>query len=340
MVYNMDVQYRLLGGRSLSTPEGFCAVLIDMVLPIAEEPECMRFLEDIMHAHFEFLGTKHAWPTIIKEKHFDEAFITACLEDKKLSQESKGREAEFGTGSDDCKMMLEKLMAVDLSKDVKMPTFLADVCPLIGKPLPALSEPPKPTYVSTTRSLTASLFERAAHITHLRANSLSNSSNSSVAVVPKQKGFSALSLHLDEVDDAVSAKGGRRRRSRRRRLNHRQATCCDGKSRTYEIGVTAAAGVAIGTSAVGAEGYNGWSGDHCQYKWGQLQEVCGGVQLGAGIDVTVAHGYWYSYDNTKGRSNFVGASLCFFVCFGGEYVMDTRGREIGKVIETGERQNS
>ena len=75
VVYNMDVQYRLLGGRSLSTPEGFCAVLIDMVLPIAEEPECMRFLEDIMHAHFEFLGTKHAWPTIIKEKHFDEAFI-------------------------------------------------------------------------------------------------------------------------------------------------------------------------------------------------------------------------------------------------------------------------
>ena len=229
-------------------------------------------------------------------------------------------------------------MAVDLSKDVKMPAFLADVCPLIGKPLPALSEPPKPTYVSTTRSLTASMFERAAHITHLRANSLSNSSNSSVAVVPvvrKQKGFSALALHLDEVDYAVSGKDDRRRR---RRLNHQQATCCDGKTRSYEIGVTAAAGIAVGTSAVGAEGYNRWSGKHCEYKWGQLQEVCGGVQVGAGIDVTVSHGYWYNYDNTKGESQFVGASACFFVCFGGEYVVSSRrrARNIGKVIETGE----
>ena len=175
VVYNMDVQFRLLGGRSLSTPEGFCAVMIDMVMPIDQEPECMRLLEDIVHAHFEFIGTKHFWPDIIHENHFDQAFMTACLEDKKLSTEAKGRDAEFGVGADECKLSLEKLMAVDLSNATKMPVFLADVCPLIGKPLPALSEPPKPTYVSTTRALTAAMFQRAAHLTHLRAGNSSTS---------------------------------------------------------------------------------------------------------------------------------------------------------------------
>ncbi|CAK9029006.1 Sonic hedgehog protein [Durusdinium trenchii] len=166
VVYNMDVQFRLLGGRSLSTPEGFCAVMIDMVMPIDQEPECMRLLEDIVHAHFEFIGTKHFWPDIIHENHFDQAFMTACLEDKKLSTEAKGRDAEFGVGADECKLSLEKLMAVDLSNATKMPVFLADVCPLIGKPLPALSEPPKPTYVSTTRALTAAMFQRVYFFGH------------------------------------------------------------------------------------------------------------------------------------------------------------------------------
>ena len=40
-----------------------------------------------------------------------------------------------------------------------------------------------------------------------------------------------------------------------------------------QIGVTAAMGIAIGTSAIAVEGYNRWSGNHCEYKWGQLQEV-------------------------------------------------------------------
>lgn len=323
VIYNMEVQYRLLGGRSLSTPEGFCAVLIDLVLPIDEEPECMRLVEDVTHAHFDKLGTKHAWPGIIHEPHFDESFMVACLEDKKLGSEAKGREAEFGVGSDECKLSLERLMNMPLTKVKGMADFLADVCPLLGKPLPKLTEPPEPTYVSTTRSLTAAMFQRAAHLSHLRnASSFSKPSHG-------QKRFSALALHLDE---SVTGKDSRRRR---RRLNHRQATCCDGKARSYEVGVTAAMGIAFGTTAVGAQGYGGWHGKDCTFKWGQLQEVCYGVQLGAGLDVSVSNGYWNDFDSTKGDAEFVGASACFFVCFGGQYVVDTDHNHIGKVLETG-----
>ena len=357
VIYNMEVQYKLLGGRSLSTPEGFCAVLIDLVLPIDEEPECMRLVEDVTHAHLEKLGTKHAWPGIIHEPHFDESFMIACLEDKKLGSEGKGREAEFGVGSDECKLALERLMNMPWTKVKGMADFLADVCPLLGKPLPKLTEPPEPTYVSTTRALTAAMFQRAAHLSHFR-------NKSSSSALSQKKPFSALALHLDE---SVQGKDSRRRR---RRLNHKQATCCDGnarsyldsqwenfklfglisyvypkkfdlfwawllKKRGYELGVSAAAGIAVGTTAVGAEGYGGWHGNDCIYKWGQLQEVCGGVQLGAGLDISVSHGYWNDFDSTKGECRFVGASACFFVCFGGQYVVDLGGTHIGKVMETG-----
>ncbi|CAE7940671.1 SHH [Symbiodinium sp. KB8] len=322
VIYNMEVQYKLLGGRSLSTPEGFCAVLIDLVLPIDEEPECMRLVEDVTHAHLEKLGTKHAWPGIIHEPHFDESFMIACLEDKKLGSEGKGREAEFGVGSDECKLALERLMNMPWTKVKGMADFLADVCPLLGKPLPKLTEPPEPTYVSTTRALTAAMFQRAAHLSHFR-------NKSSSSALSQKKPFSALALHLDE---SVQGKDSRRRR---RRLNHKQATCCDGNARSYELGVSAAAGIAVGTTAVGAEGYGGWHGNDCIYKWGQLQEVCGGVQLGAGLDISVSHGYWNDFDSTKGECRFVGASACFFVCFGGQYVVDLGGTHIGKVMETG-----
>ena len=154
------------------------------------------------------------------------------------------------------------------------------------------------------------------------------------SVVPQGKGFSALSLHLDrteELDEAVSGKG------QGYVLNHKEATCCEGKARSYEIGVSAAAGIAIGTSAVGFEGYNKWSGDgkHCEFKYGQLQEVCGGLALGLGIDMTVANGWWKDADSTKGQSSFAGATLCFGICFGGEYVVDTSFSQIGWVISSG-----
>ena len=328
VVYNMDVQFRLLGGESLSSPQGFCAVLIDLVLPIDEEPECMRYVEDISHAHFEFLGTKHVWPGIMHESHFDQAFMTTCLEETKLHNEETGQDALFGVGAAECELTLERLVRMPLADFHNLTGFLAEVCPMLGKPLPVLTEPPAPTYVSTTRALSAALFHRAAHFSHKR----SQWSNSTVDLpAPRKKAFSALSMHLDR---SVAGKGSRRRRSRRR-LNHRQSTCCDGNARTYEVGVTAAMGIAIGTSAIGVEGYDGWSGNDCSYKWGQLQEVCGGFQVGAGIDVTVAHGYFYSFSNTKGECSFAGASVCFFVCIGGEFLFDTDGKEIGKSLETG-----
>ena len=82
--YGLDVQLRLLGEGAFKTSEDFCAVFVDLVLPIDEEPECMRFIEDITNAHYEFSGSPHLWPAITKQKHFDEAFMRACLEDRSL----------------------------------------------------------------------------------------------------------------------------------------------------------------------------------------------------------------------------------------------------------------
>ena len=45
----MDIQLNILGEDSFKTDEDFCAVFVDVVLPIDEEPECMRFVEDVSH---------------------------------------------------------------------------------------------------------------------------------------------------------------------------------------------------------------------------------------------------------------------------------------------------
>jgi len=47
---------------------------------------------------------------------------------------------------------------------------------------------------------------------------------------------------------------------RRRRLNHRQSTCCEQVARTYEVGLEASLGVAVGYSQIGAEGFQRWRG--------------------------------------------------------------------------------
>ena len=52
-----------------------------MVLPVDEEPECMRFIEDISMAHSAFLGTTHSWPAVIHKPHFEEAFMKAMFDD-------------------------------------------------------------------------------------------------------------------------------------------------------------------------------------------------------------------------------------------------------------------
>ena len=80
-VHQMDMQLNILGEDSFKTDEDFCAVFVDLVLPIDEEPECMRFVEDVSHEHLKYAGVPHHWPRIVYEKHFDEAFMTVCLED-------------------------------------------------------------------------------------------------------------------------------------------------------------------------------------------------------------------------------------------------------------------
>lgn len=154
----------------------------------------------------------------------------------------------------------------------------------------------------------------------------------------RKPAFSALQVHL--LDEAVAGKGGgdsRRRRRRRRRLNHKQSTCCDQAARTYEVGLTASAGVAVGYTQIGAEGYQRWRGNDCEYKWGVMGEACVGVSMGVGVDVTVSVGFFNSYDDIKGRVYFLGGGVCFFGCAGGTTIGTqlVGGKEIGKTIDTG-----
>lgn len=330
-VYNMDIQFRLLGAEALKTAQEFCAVFVDMVLPIDEEPECMRFIEAVSFAHSEFLGTTHSWPAVIHKPHFDEAFMNACLESKKLESEADGMQIDYGDGAKDCQLKMTRLQAMPLDKHYKhLSKFFADVCPMLGKDLPDHTKPTP--FRKTSRSLHAALFHRAAKIV---AN---NGTNLTQLQKKKRKPFSALQMHL--LDESVAGKGGgddRRRRRRRRRLNHRQSTCCDQVARTYELGVEASLGVAVGYTQVGAEGFQRWSGNDCEYKWGHLHELCKGVKLGAGLDATVSNGYFYKYSDIAGESWFKNVGVCVGICAGGTLIetKPVRGAEIGKVIESG-----
>ena len=184
-------------------PERFCAVFIDMVLPIEEEPECMRFLEAVSSKHFEFLGTAHSWPAVIHQKHFDEAFMQACLQDKKLESEEEGVDLNYGDGARDCQMKMNRVSSMHLKKSYKhLAELFSELCPLVDKELPN-HEKPIP-FQKTRRTLQTALFHRAA-----RLNPGANTTTRK-----QKKSFSALQIHLDK---SVSSKGdsGRRRRSRR-----------------------------------------------------------------------------------------------------------------------------
>lgn len=298
-IYNMEVQFRMLGPDSLNTPKEFCAVFIDMVLPIEEEPECMRFLEAVSSKHFEFLGTAHSWPAVIHQKHFDEAFMQACLQDKKLESEEEGVDLNYGDGARDCQMKMNRVSSMHLKKSYKhLAELFSELCPLVDKELPN-HEKPIP-FQKTRRTLQTALFHRAA-----RLNPGANTTTRK-----QKKSFSALQIHLDK---SVSSKGdsGRRRRSRRRRLTHRQTTCCDQAARSYEVGLEASAGVAVGYAHIVAEGFERWKGNTCYFQVGHMHEVCGGLEMGAGIDATVSAGWFNKFSDILGKAWFKSAGLCF-----------------------------
>lgn len=327
-IYNMEAQFRMLGPESLNTPEEFCAVFVDMVLPIEDEPECMRFLEDVSSKHFDFLGAAHSWPGIIHEPHLEEAFMEACLQDKKLESEEEGVVLNYGDGARDCQMKMDRVSAMHLRKHYKhLAELFSELCPLLGKELPD-HEKPIP-FQKTRRTLHTALFHRAAKL-----QARSNISTSGTK--KRKKPFSALQIHLDKT---VSGKGddGRRRRSRRRRLTHKQATCCNGEARMYEVGVEASAGVAVDYGQIVAEGFERWRGNDCEYKLGHMGEVCGGLELGAGIDATVSAGWFKKWSDILGKAWFKGGGLCLVGCAGVSFIETEAlgGQVIGEVLTAG-----
>jgi len=335
-VNQMDMQMRLLGPDAFKSDEDFCAVFVDLVLPIDEEPECMRFVEDVSHEHSGFAGVAHHWPHIVYEKHFDEAFMRVCLEDKKLEKEEEGRDVQFGAGVEECRLTLERVMATNWTHYKRLSDFFAVACPVMGMPLPEPNEENFDPMASTKRSLTAQMFQRASRKVLAKHG---NTSSTAKLFGKKKEPFSALQLmhDLDDLEGSVSAKS-----PRRRRLNTNQKVCCSSKAYNWEIGVSAGSTITVsGSVSLAAGGFNGWHGDTCYFKTSNIHEVCINWDFGVDmdgpfeIDASVAHGSFKSYGDMLGESSYIGANGCFIFCIGGSTIYNLQGQHIGHTVEFG-----
>ena len=339
----LDIQVKVLGPQSLATPENFCAIFVDVVLPIDDEPECLRFVEDVTHTHLEFLGAKHSWPDIIQQHHFDEAFMRVCLDDEQLQEESRGHSVDWGAGSTPCSQRLHEVMQISGVKYQGLAHFLAVLCPIVGKPLPVPKSTWHETDASTTRSMQVALFRRAAQVQH--------GANAGPIPTPRQQ--EVLNYSLSSLNDSVQRKGGNSvatdflrditNAREARRLSVAELRCCSEEAKTYNAGIEASAVYAESRNfGPVAYGFNAWKKnphngkDHdCEYKEGPITEKCQSLGVDVGGDFSIYHGIFFTYDDILGKSNFIGAEACYVACFGGSRITNPKGKHIGYTIEFG-----
>eukprot|EP00434_Breviolum_minutum_P017635 symbB.v1.2.015566.t1/scaffold1166.1/size134334/17 len=248
--------------------------------------------------------------------------------------EEKGYEVVWGSGSDECRLLLERIMAAKWAHYNKLSEFFAYACPVMGKPLPQPSDKSFDPATATKRSMATQLFHRASHIAH----SAANYSNATVQLFePRRKKFSAMQLMDDALDESVSAKS-----PRRRRLTTNERVCCSGKAYNWELGVAAGSSITVSASvSLAAGGFSAWEDKTCVFEKSNIHEVCLNWDFGVDmdgpleIDVSVARGWFKSYGDMLGRSTFVGANACFIFCIGGSVIQAMNGDVIGGTVEFG-----
>ena len=259
-----------------------------------------------------------------------------ALEDKKLDEEEDGRETMFGAGAEECRLILERVVAAKWGHYKRLSNFFAVACPVMGLPLPDPSGKTFDPMAGTKRAMAVQMFHRASHVVLAKHG---NTSETAKLFASKRKPFSALQLvhELDDLETSVSAKS-----PRRRRLNENQRSCCSGKAYNWEVGVAAGASITIsGSVSLSAGGFNGWHGDTCFFRTANVNEVCLNWDFGFDMDgpleveASVARGWFKSYDDMLGDSAYVGGSACFILCVGGSIITNLQGQHIGETVEFG-----
>ena len=272
-------------------------------------------------------------------------------QEKQLKAEEQGHAGLWGAGSDECKMVLERVLAYSWAKYHKLVDFFADACPLMGMPLPL---PGNRTFADplrvTRRAVTASLFHRASHIALAKHGGNVSSPDVSHLFGPSS-GFSAMQL----MDSTMAKKGSssrrrrsdpRRRRSRRRRrtMTDEASACCSGKAYSWSHGVEFGAIITITQSgSLTAGGFEEWtparSGEieqTCVHKKAAIRESCFNFGFDFGVDYGFAHGWFNKFSDILGTARIWEFGFCFGICLGGG-VIDTGklGDVIGGTIEFG-----
>ena len=262
--------------------------------------------------------------------------LSCALEEKKLDEEEAGRDAVFGVGADECRLILERVMATQWGHYKRLSSFFAVACPVMGMPLPDPSGKTFDPMTGTKRAMAVQMFHRASHLVLAKHG---NTSETAKLFASKRKPFSAVQLvhELDDLETSVSAKS-----PRRWRLNENQKSCCSGKAYNWEVGAAVGAGItASGSVSLSAGGFNGWEHDTCYFKTANVHEVCLDWDFGFDMDgpleveASVARGFFKSYNDMLLESAYVGGSACFILCVGGSVITNLQGQHIGETLEFG-----
>jgi len=291
----------------LKSADSFCAHLVTNAVPVDEEPPCMHFMEDVsnlvagkdLQKGNATTHRKH-WPGIIDDDLFNGSFTEECLAD------SPGDTVT-------CSRLLDGLHSAKSA----LPTngknqslFLAALCPLIGKPLPAKYAhfgSASTMEMKTFRGGLLSLYYDAARITH-------GIHKSSPASAPRQS-----SSHYEDGPN----------------------DCCDNIAQRVSINGELSLGYSISGGFGYGSGFKRWDGDYCRWGGCNFYHYCMSVGLDIGYDIGADWENYYNYGNINGKSEVYGVTACYIICYGFGSIHNSLpagqgpGEQIGWVHEWG-----
>lgn len=324
MSHEIKVQDQYKDGM-FSTPQCACATIVDLVLPITEEPECMTYMEDISHVHAQKKGYRaQKWPGIIYTEGFNDSFSTECQQEVMLQSETGG--ATFPVPSP-CPGQLESLHQVGRAKRKTAADLLEAICSALGLSLESSNAETR-KLAWTTRSAVVQGFYEAALKQRARAKHSTETGRKEMSA--RRDKVSARRL----LEDTLSAKEGNHRRLGGS-MSGEEQVICDKKAYTHEGGASIQIIMGVGGSLGHAYGYHRSYGNDGIYKSFPIKTWCGKGDLDAGAGVSYARGYFYDVDDIPGKSAFWAWTLGLVVDVGWAKIKTPSGKEIGEVWELG-----
>lgn len=289
----INLQRKLLGDENLKTTERFCAAFTDVVMPLDDEPPCVRMTTNLVQEHLVQSSTKYMWPEIIETANFQAIFQKVCNEEEELQKIELQR-----SSLTDCDQKWSNLQGLIGKTWPRLAPFYQDICPILGMPVPDFAAQTHAIAIEESHEVRNGLARRA------RSNNADGRMKTSVM-----------------VEQTLSGKC---------KLSEYEKGCCSERARMDEIGtsISLIGAVSFADNGWGA-GFNGWEGDTCVYREADFSSTCYGAGADVGVDVTVNKGWFYKFDYIPGDSIVGSGSICVAACAGFGTISDKNKKKIG-----------